>query len=207
MRSVVSERERGGEVGAQTDGHTVLVQHCKWVAKQAANLWKVRCACSAVIGGAIALTGPLSHPTMHVQSPAGRGGRAGTPRPKIMAETWEDGFYSMAVRRSSVCSHELGLITTQAGPHSFHSVGHWRSLNRLLFLTSSPLFPLMSKASSFLLFCLSVSGTLCVGNFSITKLIKLIRTTERRCLQATNAKTESAPQQPTLLETLRKCEK
>lgn len=73
------------------------------MAKQAANLWKVRCACSAVIGSEIALTGPLFHPTMHVQGPAGRDGRAGTPRPDITAKTWDDGSYSMAVSDTALC--------------------------------------------------------------------------------------------------------
>lgn len=88
--------------------------------------------------------------------PAGRAGRAGTPRPKIMAETWDDGFYSMAIRRNSVCPHALGLITTQAGPHLYHNVGHWRSLNRLLSL-SHLLFSSPDVQSFFLSAVLSVS--------------------------------------------------
>lgn len=53
--------------------------------------------CLFSINSEIALTSPPSHTVMHVQRPAGRGGRAGTPGPKITAETLGAGSYSSAV--------------------------------------------------------------------------------------------------------------
>lgn len=56
-----------------------------------------------VIGCESALTSPLSVPTVHIQRPARRGGRAGTPRPNIIAETWDDGSYCTAVSDIGLC--------------------------------------------------------------------------------------------------------
>lgn len=51
----------------------------------------------------IALTGPLSRPAMRIPRAAGHGRRAGTPRPKITAETWDDGSYSKALEDTALC--------------------------------------------------------------------------------------------------------
>lgn len=122
------------------------------------------------------------------------------------------------------CQRQL-CVSACAGADNYSGwttlVSQRRSLEVIKQTPLSHIFssvPLMYKAPSFLPFCLSLSGTFSriftdmisnqsVGIFNNTKLIKLIHTTERWCLRATNARKKSAPQQPTLLETLRKCEK